>query len=266
MGWFAMLVSSSNTGMSIADIDLAVICPMANEGEDAPRFVSAVLDRCDGFRSVSFLAILDRATTDNSLELLKQLEGTEPRLRVVWAPENRCVVDAYLRGYKEALRSGADWILEIDAGFSHQPDDIPRFFQTMEEGYDCVFGSRFIRGGSISDTPIKRQVLSRGGTFLANVLLGTKLKDMTSGFELFSRNALQMVLDKGIQSRAHFFQTEIKTYCAHLRVKEVPIQYKSASPRVSRSAVMDSIRQLGRLARLRFRGELWPKTAASAGD
>jgi dolichol-phosphate mannosyltransferase len=250
--------------MSIAEIDLAIVCPMANEGEDAPRFVSAALDRCVGFRSVNFFAILDRATTDNSLDLLKDLEKTESRLRVIWAPENRCVVDAYLRGYREALRSGADWILEIDAGFSHQPDDIPRFFQAMEQGYDCVFGSRFIQGGSISDTPVKRQVLSRGGTFLANTLLGTKLKDMTSGFELFSRGALQMVLDKGIQSRAHFFQTEIKTYCAHLRITEVPIQYKSASPRVSRSAVLDSVRQLARLARLRFRGELRPQTAANA--
>lgn len=259
-----MLVLSSNTSMSIAEIDLAIVCPMANEGEDAPRFVSAALDRCVGFRSVSFFAILDRATTDNSLNLLNELQKTESRLRVIWAPENRCVVDAYLRGYREALRSGADWILEIDAGFSHQPDDIPRFFQAMEQGYDCVFGSRFIQGGSISDTPIKRQVLSRGGTFLANALLGTKLKDMTSGFELFSRDALQMVLDKGIQSRAHFFQTEIKTYCAHLRIKEVPIQYKSASPRVSRSAVLDSVRQLGRLARLRFKGELRPGTAANA--
>jgi dolichol-phosphate mannosyltransferase len=250
--------------MSIAEIDLAVVCPMANEGQDAPRFVSAVLDRCVGFRTVIFFAILDRATTDNSLELLRQLERTESRLRVIWAPENRCVVDAYLRGYREALRSDADWILEIDAGFSHQPDDIPQFFQAMEEGYDCVFGSRFIQGGSISDTPLKRQVLSRGGTLLANVLLGTKLKDMTSGFELFSRNALQMVLDKGIQSRAHFFQTEIKTYCAHLRTREVPIRYKSASPRVSRSAVLDSVRQLGRLAKLRYRGELRPQMARNA--
>ena len=250
--------------MAIAEIDLAVVCPMANEGQDAPRFVSAALDRCVGFRTVIFFAILDRATTDDSLELLRQLEQTESRLRVIWAPENRCVVDAYLRGYQEALRSGADWILEIDAGFSHQPEDIPRFFQAMEEGYDCVFGSRFIRGGSISDTPLKRQVLSRGGTLLANALLGTKLKDMTSGFELFSRNALQMVLDKGIQSRAHFFQTEIKTYCAHLRIKEVPIRYRSASPRVSRSAVLDSVRQLGRLAKLRYRGELRPQAARNA--
>jgi dolichol-phosphate mannosyltransferase len=250
--------------MSVTEIDVAIVCPMANEGQDAPRFVKAVLDRCVGFRTVTFFAILDRATTDNSLELLKELAQSESRLRVVWAPENRCVVDAYVRGYKEALRAGADWILEIDAGFSHQPDDIPQFFEAMQDGYDCVFGSRFIQGGSISDTPVKRQALSRGGTLLANLLLGTNLKDMTSGFELFSRNALQMVLAKGIQSRAHFFQTEIKTYCAHLRIREVPIQYKSASPRVSRSAVLDSLRQLGRLTKLRFRGELWLDMASNA--
>ena len=79
----------------------------------------------------------------------------------------------------------------------------------IEEGYDCVFGSRFIKGGSMPDSTLRRKLISRGGSILANFLLGTKLKDMTSGFELFSSSALQMVVDKGIISKGHFFQTEI---------------------------------------------------------
>src|SRR5258708_1122184 len=119
---------------------------MANEGLDAPRFVEAVLPFCEGFREVQFFAILDNATKDNSIVLVGELAGREPRLKVVWAPENRCAVDAYIRGYREALAAGHDWILEIDAGFSHQPEDIPKFFAAMEQGYDCVFGSRFMKG------------------------------------------------------------------------------------------------------------------------
>ena len=115
------------------------------------------------------------------------MEQAEPRLRVVWAPENQCVVDAYVRGYREALIAGVDWILEIDAGFSHQPQDIPQFFDTMLQGYDCVFGSRFMPGGRFSGGSLKRYLISRGGSVLANLVLGTKETDMTSGFELFSR-------------------------------------------------------------------------------
>ena len=222
---------------------------MANEGADAPRFVTAVLDRCSGFKSVQFFAVLDRASKDDTLELLRELSLANSALRVVWAPENTCVVDAYVRGYREALAAGCDWILEIDAGFSHQPDDLPRFFATMAQGYECVFGSRFMPGGRISETSWKRRLVSRGGTILANLALGTKLTDMTSGFELFSREALEMVLQKGIRSRAHFFQTEIKFHCRRLRIAEVPIHYRAASPGLGWASIRESFAELRRLRR-----------------
>jgi dolichol-phosphate mannosyltransferase len=73
---------------------------------------------------------------------------------------------------------------------------------------------------------------------------------------LFTRDALQMVLDRGIQSRAHFFQTEIKTYCRKLKIAEVPITYRSASPRLGNTAVKDAFKQLWRLFKLRITGRL----------
>ena len=106
---------------------LGIVCPMANEGADAVRFVKEVLAQCSQVKHVVFFAVLDRATKDNSLELLRDYEKTEPRLQAVWAPENRGVVDAYVRGYQEALAAGCDWILEIDADFSHRPEDVPVF-------------------------------------------------------------------------------------------------------------------------------------------
>jgi dolichol-phosphate mannosyltransferase len=220
---------------------------MANEGSDGTRFVIEVLSYCEAFRDVQFFAVLDKATTDNSLELLRELEFREPRLHAVWAPENRNVVDAYFRGYREALAAGCDWILEIDAGFSHQPEDLPKFFAAMQQGYDCVFGSRFMKGSRMSDISVKRYCVSRGGTLLTNFLLGTRLTDMTSGFQLFSRAALEMVVAKGVQSQAHFFQTEIKVHCQSLRICEVPIHYRAPSPRLGASAVGDAFRQLWRL-------------------
>jgi dolichol-phosphate mannosyltransferase len=221
---------------------------MANEGADAVRFVREALLRCDAFRSAAFFAVLDRANKDDSLELLREYANREQRLRVVWAPENRCVVDAYIRGYREAIAAGADWILEIDAGFSHQPEDMPKFFEAMATGeYDCVFGSRFMKNSRLSDRSWKRYIVSRGGTLLTNLLLGTRQTDMTSGFQLFSNAALQMILQRGIHSRAHFFQTEIKVCCRDLRIRETPIHYRAPSPRLGGSAVREAFRELNRL-------------------
>jgi len=237
-------------------ISLGVVCPMANERDTAEAFVREVLAACEpfGFKAVTFFAVLDRVSRDGTLGLLRELEVALPELRVVWAPENRSVVDAYLRGYREALDAGCDWILEIDAGFSHQPSDIPRFFEKMLEGHDCVFGSRFCRGGHISESSFRREAISRGGTLLANLLLGTRLRDMTSGFELFSRTALEGVLHKGIHSRGHFFQTEIKAHCQSLRVAEVPIHYRAASDSVNKHVLKDAFLNLWRLFRARFSG------------
>jgi dolichol-phosphate mannosyltransferase len=229
---------------------------MANEGEEAVRFVREVLAQCACFRRVDFFAVLDRATRDNTVELLRSYAPAEPRLSVVWAPGNSCVVDAYVRGYREALASGADWILEIDAGFSHYPEDMPLLFAKMREGYDCVFGSRFMPGAQYVPGNMRRYLVSLGGTVTSNLLLGTSQTDMTSGFELFSRCALQKILRMGIQSRAHFFQTEIKVYCRRLKFVEVPIHYRSPSPGLGSPALKDSVQQLARLFGLRLRGAL----------
>ena len=237
--------------MSESDKYLGIVCPMANEGPDAVRFAQAVLEQCQAVKRVTFFAIFDRATKDDSLELLREYEKDQPRLKVVWAPENHSVVDAYVRGYTEALSAGCEWILEIDAGFSHQPSDISQFLARMDGDYDCVFGSRFMKGGAISDASFKRYVVSRGGTILANLMLGTRLTDMTSGFEMFSHRALAMVLHRGIHSRAHFFQTEIKFHCRHLKILEVPILYKSPSPRLGSASLKDAFRQLWRLSKQR---------------
>jgi dolichol-phosphate mannosyltransferase len=217
-----------------------------------------VLSRCraGGFKSVEFFAVLDHACKDNTRELLTEHAKSTPELQVVWSPEDRSVVDAYVSGYRAALAGGCDWILEIDAGFSHDPAEIPQFFERMRQGYDCVFGSRFCDGGAVVDTSFKRRLISKGGTVLANLVLGTKLADMTSGFELFSRKTLERVLERGIHSRGPFFQTEIKTYCRNLKTCEVPIHYTSASHDVGQSALSDSFKNLWRLFRLGRSGQL----------
>ncbi len=239
-----------------AQIRLAIICPMANEKDSAEKLVDQVLTCCDGFREVRFFAILDNACKDGTVDLLREKMQEQPNLCVVFAPENRCVVDAYLRGYREALDWNADWILEMDAGFSHQPEDIPKFIEEMQKGRDCVFGTRFANGGTMGDSPLKRKIVSRGGTLLANTLLGTRLSDMTSGFEMFTRQALEAILARGIRSRAHFFQTEIKTYARKMNIAEVGIRYSAPSASVNQKVIGDAFSNLFRMFRMRITGKL----------
>ncbi len=249
----SLYLSKSPATTKRSDVSLGIVCPMANEVSSAVRFIEQVLLQCGDLRDAVFYIVLDRVSRDGTRELLDQYALTRPDVFVIWAPENRCVVDAYVRGYREALANGHDYILEIDGGFSHQPEDIPKFLDAMENGYDCVFGSRFVSGGMIDKSSLVRKLISLGGSRLTNLLAGTRLRDMTSGFELFSRRALEMVLARGIHSRAHFFQTEIKFYCRNLNITEVPITYRAASPSVGKSSIKDAFRNLWRIARLHRR-------------
>ncbi len=180
----------------------------------------------------------------------------EDRLHVIWAPETRNVVDAYIRGYHEAIASGFEWILEIDSGFSHDPADLSKFLEKIGDGYAAIFGSRFCDGGRIVGTPFKRKFISKWGTVLVNATLGTGLSDMTSGYQLFRRETLVYILERGIRSNAHFFQTEMKVHCRNMRVAEVPIRYEIGSDSVGYRELFDAFVNLGRLIFARATGRL----------
>ena len=230
---------------------------MANERDCAVGVVKGFLEAAAPFKSATCIAILDNVSTDGTLEILRSYANSEPRLSVIYAPENRCRLDAYSRGYREALSTKADWILEVDAGFSHRPEDLKNFFPAMLAGDDAIFATRFAKGGKMLDCPLPRRLISRGGTMLTNLLLGTRLSDMTSGYEMFRPHALEYALQRGLKSRGCFFQTEIKAYCHHFRIGEAPITYRAtSSTSVSSKILGDALWHLSRLFGLRLKGAL----------
>jgi len=241
------------------DLKLGIVTPLANEKETVEDFVQEVLAVCRSFefKSIRFYVVLDLSSTDGTLDILKKLSQHNQELKIIFAPDNKNVVDAYKRGYYEAIADSVDWILEMDGGFSHKPQEIPEFFETMIKGdYDCVFGSRFCTNGKIKKGSLKNILVSWGGTWVANLLLGTKLFDMTSGFELFKREALVQILQKGVLSHGPFFQTEIRTFAHRFKIIEVPIVYNASTGHVHRKAILDAFRNLYRLFLLRLKGEL----------
>lgn len=226
------------------DDRLGVVIPLANEAETTHELLSRVSRQIKPDDLI--FCVLDNASQDDTRQQVQQAAREDTKVVEVWAPENRCVVDAYFAGYQAALDAGCDWILEMDGGLSHCPEEIPAFLNAIGPDFDYIGGCRFMEGGA-HDGGLKRRFLSRGGTVVANLVLGTNLKDMTSGFQCFRRSALQQVVSSGVGSRAHFFQTEIKHLMRHWRCHEVPISYRCPSDSVDAPVIWDAIRNLTRL-------------------
>ena len=216
---------------------LGIVTPLANEKDTFDEFFTRVQKQLQP-QDLLFL-VFDNACKDGTVDRARAFAAEDPRIKVIFAPENRCVVDAYFRGYREALNAGCDWVLEMDGGLSHRPEEIPRFREAMEQGFDYAGGSRFVEGGSF-DGRFSRRFISRGGTFLSNTLLGTKMRDMTSGFECFTREALTHIVNRGVRAKRHFFQTEIRTMMHDWKWTEVPINYGCPSKSVGQASLKEA--------------------------
>jgi dolichol-phosphate mannosyltransferase len=215
------------------DDDWALTVPLANEERDFHPFVDILTSVLDRLQSGKVYFVVDKVSKDRTLELCHELSERDSRFITVWSPENRNVVDAYVKGLRAAYRAGHELIIEMDAGMSHDPRAIPMFLRVLKQGNECAFGSRFIHGGSMANSPLNRRLLSKNGTVFANLLLGTKLLDMTSGFQGFHRAIVGRIIEFPLRSSAHFYQTEIRYLLRNRRTFEVPIHYQAPSPRVS---------------------------------
>lgn len=225
---------------------------MANEESDFSHFTGELRRMFDLLGGGCAYLVVDKVSKDRTAELCSEISKVDRRFRFIWAPENRSLVDAYLRGFREAYADGNELIIEMDAGMSHDPAALPLFLRALMEGNCCAFGSRFINGGSMADSPPKRYLLSRTGTVLANSLLGTRMRDMTSGYQGFHRRVVKELIDYPLLSKAHFYQTEVRYLLRNSRYIEVPIHYRAPSPRVASSAIRNALSVLLHYWKLRL--------------
>ena len=226
------------------DKNWAVVVPVANEEKDFHPFVDMLTLVLNELQAGKIYFVVDTVSKDKTLYLCRNISKQDDRFITVWAPENRNIVDAYLRGFRAAYEANHDIIIEMDAGLSHDPKAIPMFLKALCEGYECALGSRFVVGGSMTDSPWMRRFLSRGGTVLTNLLLGTMLYDMTSGYQGFHRNVIGAILNHKFLSTGHFYQTEIRYLLRRRKIFEVPIHYKTSSSTVSTRSFFNSLKTL----------------------
>lgn len=222
-----------------------IVMPVANEEDTMERILDEILAL--PYDNLYIYPVIDSYSKDRTEEIIRRKETENEKVKCIFYKESKGVVSCYLEGFRRAMEDGAEQILEMDGGGSHLPAEIPQFLKRLDEGYDCVWGSRFMDGGSMHGQRFYRRILSQGGTFLSNLVLRTKLRDMTSGFEAFKREVLESMDLKAFLSTGHMYQTEMRFYCRNLRTIEVPIHYVGTASSLKGSSVTEALRLLFRL-------------------
>lgn len=215
-----------------------IVMPVANEGETMGTVIQEILSL--PYDNLWLYPVVDDFSKDDTETIIRSFESTG-RVKLIYYKDSGGVISCYFEGFRQALADGAERIIEMDGGGSHRPDEIPQFIEKLDEGYDCVWGSRFCSGGSMKNQPFYRKILSGGGTLLANVVLGTSLKDMTSGFEGFQRDILQSMNFESFLSTGHMYQTEMRFYCRKFKTVEVPIHYTAGASSLKLKHVLEAL-------------------------
>lgn len=222
-----------------------IVMPVANEEGSIGGVLEQILQL--PYDNLYVYPVMDAYSKDGTERIIREMEQKSDRIRLIFHERSYGVVSCYLYGFQQALKDGAERIIEMDGGGSHLPEEIPQFIEKLDEGYDCVWGSRYVKGGDISNHPLYRRILSSGGTILSNLVLGTKLKDMTSGFEAFQRPVLEGLNLDAFLSTGHMYQTEMRFYCRNLHTVEVPIHYVGSESSLKFKSVKEALRILFQL-------------------
>ena len=192
--------------------------------------------------------VVDDGSPDGTGELADELAAADPQVTVLHRTEKAGLGAAYLHGFSVALEAGYDVVGEMDADGSHQPEQLPLLLAALADA-DLVIGSRWVSGGSVVNWPLSRKVLSVGGNLYARLLLGIPLRDVTAGYRVFRRAALEAVDLASVQSAGYIFQTDLafRTLQAGLRVVEVPIEFVErvrGESKMSRDVATESLRRI----------------------
>lgn len=201
-----------------------IIMPVANEEDTMQKVIDDIMAL--PYDNLYLYTIIDDYSQDNTENIIRNAQILySGRVKCIYFKESKGVASCYLYGYRMAIQDHAEFIIEMDGGGSHDAKYIPQFIECLEQGYKCVWGSRFMGGGQLKDMPLYRRLLSKSGTILANIVLRTGLHDMTSGYEAFSVDVLDKMNFNAFLSRGHMFQTEMKYYCRKYSYQEIPFVY-----------------------------------------
>ena len=215
--------------------DSIVIIPTYNERENIEKIIRAVL----GLEKVFDILIIDDGSPDGTSNIVRKLMDNEfsSRLHIIERSGKLGLGTAYITGLKWAIEHDYDYIFEMDADFSHDPNDLPRLYSAChDEGYDVAIGSRYITGVNVVNWPIGRVLMSYFASKYVRIVTGFKVHDTTAGFKCYKSRVLKTIeLDK-IRFKGYAFQIEMKftAYKIGFKIKEVPVIFVNRREGVSK--------------------------------
>ena len=232
-----------------------LVLPTYNEAENLERIVRASLPELAKATPDHHILVVDDGSPDGTGEIADRLAAELEPVEVLHRTEKEGLGRAYLAGFERALASGADLVLEMDADFSHDPRDLSRLIEASSEA-DLVLGSRYVRGGGVTDWGLLRRILSRGGSWYARVVLGVPVRDLTGGFKCFHRRTLEGIDYRNTHADGYGFQIEItyRAIKAGFRVKEIPIVFRDRTEGTSKMSPRIAIEAVWKVPALRMRG------------
>jgi len=205
-----------------------VIIPTYNEIENISKIIDAVLGKEDKFD----VLIIDDGSPDGTAQAVKdkreQDEECKERVFLLERSGKLGLGTAYIAGFKWALERDYDYIFEMDADFSHSPNDLPRLLKACrEEGADLSVGSRYCDGVNVVNWPMGRILMSYCASIYARIMLGFKVYDSTAGFVCYSRKVLETIDFDAIKMKGYGFQIEMKYTAVKLgfKIAEVPVVF-----------------------------------------
>lgn len=199
-----------------------VVLPTYNEAVT----IEEVLTRARAAVPDASILVVDDGSPDGTADVADKVAERLGGVEIMRRRSPRGLGDAYRAGFRWGLEHGAEALVEMDSDLSHDPGALPELLAASER-YDLVIGSRYVPGGSIPEWGLHRRILSRGGNIYSALMLGLRVRDMTSGFRVYRASLLQMMDLDSIRADGYGFQIEMtyRAACSGARIVEVPIRF-----------------------------------------
>ncbi len=225
-----------------ADARVLVCIPTYNERESLPT----TLDRLREAAPAVDVLVVDDGSPDGTGDYADDRAAEDDRVHVLHRQGKNGLGAAYLAAFDWALQRDYDVVCEMDADGSHAPEDVTRLLDAVAAGADLALGSRWVPGGRVTNWPLSRRVLSRGGNLYTRIVLGLPVRDATGGFRAFRASALRRLDLAGVASAGYCFQVDLtwRLVRAGLTAVEVPIVFVervAGESKMSRSIVVEAL-------------------------
>jgi dolichol-phosphate mannosyltransferase len=236
-------------------VEKIVVIPTFNEKENISAILHAIFNLQQDFHVI----VIDDGSPDGTAQIVKDLQAKfTNQLFIEERKGKQGLGTAYILGFKWAIARGYQFIFEMDADFSHNPNDLPRLYNACKNGgADVAIGSRYVKGGGVLNWPWDRVTLSKGGSLYTRIITWMPVKDPTAGFVCYKKEVLETINLDEIVFVGYAFQIEMKfaAWKLHFKIKEIPIIFQDRTQGTSK--MNKGIVKEGILGVLKLRWHSW---------